>query len=61
MASYTLKKGDTLYSIAKQYNTDVASLQMLNSISDPNAMKIGSQLLLSRLSPLKKNLLSEKK
>ena len=50
MASYTLKKGDTLYSIAKQYNTDVASLQMLNSISDPNAMKIGSQLYVPSLS-----------
>ena len=50
MASYTLKKGDTLYSIAKQYNTDVASLQSLNSISDPNAMKIGSQLYVPSLS-----------
>ena len=44
MASYTLKRGDTLYSIAKKYNTDVESLKKFNKILDPSAMKIGTEL-----------------
>ncbi len=43
--SYTVKKGDTLSSIARQFNTTVPTLQSLNNISDPNALKVGTVIL----------------
>lgn len=43
--SYTVKRGDTLYSIANKYNTDVNTLKQLNNL-DNNNLSIGQVLLL---------------
>jgi len=43
-ATYVVKKGDTLYSIAKRYKTTVAELQRINGISDPTALAVGQEL-----------------
>lgn len=34
--TYTVQRGDTLYSIARKYNTTVRELQELNNLSSPN-------------------------
>ena len=43
--SYTVKKGDTLYSIAKKYNTTVPTLKDLNNLTSDN-LSIGQILKL---------------
>ncbi|MDY0780229.1 glucosaminidase domain-containing protein [Tenacibaculum sp. IB213877] len=46
-ASYHLvRKGDTLYSIAKRYNTTVQNLKKLNSLRN-NTLSIGQQLIIN--------------
>ncbi|MEC8133488.1 MAG: LysM peptidoglycan-binding domain-containing protein [Bacteroidota bacterium] len=40
-----VQKGDTLYSISKQYNTTVARIKSLNNL-DSNALSIGQTLIL---------------
>lgn len=42
--TYTVKPGDTLYSIAKRYGIDVKTLASANGLSDPNALKAGTEL-----------------
>ena len=42
---YTVKKGDTLYSIASKYNTTVSNLKELNNL-DSNILNIGQKLLI---------------
>ena len=42
--TYTVQKGDTLEGIAKKYNTTVAALQKLNSIKNPNLIRVGQKL-----------------
>jgi len=44
MATYTVKKGDTLSKIAKQYGTTVAELARLNNIANPNFIRVGQTL-----------------
>lgn len=44
--TYTVKKGDTLSKIAKQYNTTVQKLIELNKIKDPNKIYVGQKLKL---------------
>jgi lipoprotein NlpD len=44
---HTVKKGDTLYSIAQIYGIDYKDLAEWNSIENPGAIKIGQQLRLS--------------
>ena len=44
--TYTVKKGDTLYSIAQKYNTTVENLKKLNNLSNNN-LSIGQMLNLS--------------
>ena len=40
--TYTVKKGDTLHSIAKKYNTTVSKLMSLNpSIKNANLIYVG--------------------
>ena len=43
---YTVKKGDTLWSIAKDNNTTVDNIKNLNNLIN-NSLTIGQQLLLS--------------
>lgn len=45
---YVVKKGDTLYRIAKRYNTTVPALQRINGISDPSKLAIGQELKVPR-------------
>lgn len=41
---YTVKKGDTLSKIAKGFGTTWQNLQKLNSIKNPNLIKVGQKL-----------------
>jgi len=43
--TYTVKKGDTLYSIARTYNTDVTTIKKINNLSS-NSLSIGQTLIL---------------
>ncbi len=42
--SYTVKRGDTLWSIARKYNVKVSTLASYNGISNLNRLKIGQRL-----------------
>lgn len=39
---YTIKQGDTLYSISRRYNTTVANLVRINRIKNPNMIYAGN-------------------
>jgi murein DD-endopeptidase MepM/ murein hydrolase activator NlpD len=41
---HTVRKGETLVSIAKKYNTTPQQIMRLNKISDPRRLQIGQQL-----------------
>ncbi|MCF8274598.1 MAG: LysM peptidoglycan-binding domain-containing protein [Flavobacteriaceae bacterium] len=43
--TYTVEKGDTLYSISKKHNTTVQALQQLNHLNDTN-VSVGQELLI---------------
>ena len=45
---YRVVRGDTLYSIAKRYNTTIANIVMLNRIQNPNLIYPGQCLKLRR-------------
>lgn len=45
--THTIKKGETLWSIAKQYGTTVEKLEGLNPNVNPNALQIGSKIIVS--------------
>lgn len=45
---YTVKAGDTLYSIAKKYNITVAKLASANKITNYNLIRIGQVLVVPR-------------
>ena len=47
---YTVKKGDTLYSIAKKYNLSVDELKSLNNLTN-DTLKIGQKLCVSEELP----------
>ncbi len=44
MATYTVKSGDTLGALAKQYGTTAAEIAKANNISNPNLIKVGQTL-----------------
>ena len=44
---HTVKKGDTLYSIAKKYKTTVAKLTKINKLKKATSVRIGLRLLLN--------------
>ncbi len=44
--SYTVAAGDTLYSIARRFNTTVATLVSLNGLSNANVLYVGQVLVL---------------
>lgn len=41
---YTVRTGDTLYSIAKKYGTSVSELAALNMIENPDFIRVGQRL-----------------
>ncbi len=43
---HTVQEGETLFSIAQQYDTTVEVLQQLNNIADPSFIYIGQELIL---------------
>ncbi|QHJ72408.1 polysaccharide deacetylase [Planococcus halotolerans] len=45
---YTVKAGDTLYSIAVRYNTTVAKIAAANNITNVNFLRIGQVLIIPR-------------
>lgn len=44
LGTYTIKSGDTLSEIAKQYNTSVSYLAQINNISNPNIIYAGQTI-----------------
>lgn len=52
--TYTVKKGDNLYNIAKQYNTDVKTLMNLNNLSTANLV-IGQKINIPSQNQTKEN------
>lgn len=44
--TYTVKAGDTLFSIARRFGTTVAALTELNGLSDPDSLSVGQVLKL---------------
>ena len=45
--THIVAKGDTLWDIAKRYNTTVSALTAINNISDPNLIKVGQIIKLT--------------
>lgn len=45
---YTVKAGDTLYSISKKYNTTVAKIAAANKISSPYIIRVGQVLTIPK-------------
>ena len=45
-SGYTVKAGDTLYSIASAFRVKLADLQSANGLADPGHLKVGQQLSL---------------
>ena len=43
---YVVGEGDTLWGLAKKYNTTVANLVKVNSIDDPNYIEVGQKLII---------------
>ena len=43
-ASYTIKKGDTLYQIAQFFSTSVDVIMLENQITDPTKLQVGQKL-----------------
>lgn len=44
---HTVAAGDTLYRIAQQYGVTIQSIVDANAITDPNALEVGQQLLIT--------------
>lgn len=42
--TYTVKRGDTLYSIARKYNTTVTKIAQTNNIKNVNVIRVGQVL-----------------
>lgn len=43
---YTVRRGDTLYSISRRYNTTIANLVRLNRIPNPNLIYPGQRIII---------------
>jgi LysM repeat protein len=47
MKYYTIKSGDTLYSISKKFNVSIAELKNLNKMQDEDKLQIGQKIRLN--------------
>lgn len=56
-AAYKVKKGDSLYQIAKLFNTNIAAIKSLNQL-DSNLIKIGQTLAIPNLAPIENHSLT---
>lgn len=54
-ATYTVKRGDTLYAISRQTGTSVKDLARLNGISPPYTIEVGQKLTLNSAKTAKKS------
>lgn len=54
--TYTVKKGDTLNSIARRFKVKVAELVAWNDITDPNYIVVGQVLTVAEVTPVKPNI-----
>lgn len=54
-ASYTIKSGDTLYSVAKKHGLSVEQLQALNNNIDPTTLSVGQKIAVSGKIPAVQN------
>ncbi|HZK67811.1 MAG TPA: N-acetylmuramoyl-L-alanine amidase [Chloroflexota bacterium] len=50
-ARYTVKAGDTLFSIARSFGVSSASIQEANGITDPSLVKVGQLLVIPGAAP----------
>ena len=50
--SYTVKAGDTFFSLAQQFNTTVAAIQQANPNVDPNNLQVGQILCIPMGAPV---------
>jgi murein DD-endopeptidase MepM/ murein hydrolase activator NlpD len=50
-ASHTVKRGETLYSIAQTYGVDADELMRANRITNPRGLQVGKQLAIPPKSP----------
>lgn len=48
---YTIKQGDTLYTLAMEYNTTVEAIMKVNPGIDPNNLQIGQKICIPRETP----------
>lgn len=51
MIKHTVKRGDSLYSLAKKYGTSVSTLVSLNKIKNPSLIIDGQVLLIPTAEP----------
>lgn len=42
--SYTLRRGDTLYSVSRKFKVPLDELLRANNITDPNSLKVGTRI-----------------
>ncbi|MBM7614062.1 LysM peptidoglycan-binding domain-containing protein [Alkaliphilus hydrothermalis] len=49
--AYTIKAGDTFYSLSIRYNTTIEAIQVANPTVDPNNLRIGQVICIPRTTP----------
>ena len=52
---YIVKKGDTLWEIAKKYNTTIDEIVRVNGIEDPDVINVGQKIFISRYQKVLEN------
>ncbi len=48
---YVVQQGDTLSSLAEQFNITVEEIMVANELSDPNSLQVGQELIIPSLLP----------